>query len=363
MVPSAVSRLIEAIAKLVFGLLLSFLVIKRTGDPVFASAAAISSITIGTLISTLYLHINFKKRKNTRYILNTNENNTKLSAILILAVPFALSSLASSFISLIDVISVKLLIAEDISTYLYSIRSKAFTLYNFVPTITMSLGVGALPILTEDITKNDDISFKKNLNQLLKTTTIITMPAGFGILVISNNIMDLLYSSTTSLGNDLLRIYGIATIFTGISIPFITILQSMNFSYKALKHIIIGVLLKVVINIILISIPTINIYGSAIGTVICYFYIFTSLFFIILKHTHFDIKNCLIKPLFAAVVCVIPAFAFCTFTQNKLSVIIAISLSAITYLLMVCILKIFNREEALQFPLMKTIFKILKVKF
>ena len=56
----------------------------------------------------------------------------------------------------------------------------------------MSLGVGALPILTEDITKNDDISFKKNLNQLLKTTTIITMPAGFGMLVISNNIMDLL---------------------------------------------------------------------------------------------------------------------------------------------------------------------------
>ncbi len=377
MLPTAFSKLIEALSKLFFGLILSYFVIRSTNNPGLAAAAAISSISIGTLLSTLYLHFKFKnnQKNNLLYSDKKGTNNTKISTILILAIPFALSSLASSFVALIDVFSVKLLISNasneylqivtnqnnyylnDIATYLYSIRSKAFTLYNLIPTITMSLGVGALPILTEFSTKRDNLSFRKNINQLLKTVSLITFPAGLGMIALSSNIMDLLYSNNEPLGSNLLTIFGIAMIFTGISIPFITILQSINLSLVALKHIIVGIIIKTLLNIILISIPAINIYGSAISTLFCYVYISISLFIIILKNIpKIDIINCVIKPLIAAFICVIPSYIICIFNDDKLATIISIFIAIVVYLILVCLFKILKREEILDFQFLKKFF-------
>ncbi len=385
MFPTAISKLIEALCKLVLGLSFSYIVIKNTNNPAYAAAAAMLGITIGTFFSTLYLHIKLKKVKlldfNTDENTNEETKNITVKTIFILMVPFVLCSLASSFVSLIDVLTVKLQISNanteyfnmilsqnpnlfgDTATYLYGIRSKVFTLYYLVPTLTMSLGVGALPILTEIWVKKDEVSLKNNLNLNLKLVSVITFPAGIGMMALSKPIMHLLYSSNDSLSGNLLFIYGLAAIFTGLAIPLTNILQSIDLSVFALKHIIIGIVIKTIANILLLSFSSINIYGVAIGTFLMFLYICLVLFIKMLKTVQgIDLKNSIIKPLLSAVICGITAFVISQISDNKLFYVMAIFLAVLVYFTFILILKTFKKEEVQTFPFGKKLFSIFSSK-
>ena len=60
MYPTAVSKIFEAVFKLVLGLVLAFLVMSITQNPALAAASAMIAISFATLISLLYLILKFK---------------------------------------------------------------------------------------------------------------------------------------------------------------------------------------------------------------------------------------------------------------------------------------------------------------
>ena len=64
MAPTAVSQIIEALCKLFLGLGLAWLVMNRLGDGPLAAAGSIAGVTIGTVLSALYLFC--KTRRRTR---------------------------------------------------------------------------------------------------------------------------------------------------------------------------------------------------------------------------------------------------------------------------------------------------------
>lgn len=372
MYPTAVSKIIEALFKLILGLLFAFLVIKKTSNPALAAAAAMAAVSVGTLISTLYLHLKFK-HNNPLTNLSVGESGGGASltfkTLLILAIPFALSSLASSLVGLIDVFTVKLQIANandnyfsflanqningDISAYLYGIRSKAFTLFNLVPTITMSLGVGALPVLTHINTADNQSNLNNNISYTLKLITTVTMPAGIGLAVLSHCIMNLLYVANNALEGNILAIYGIAAIFAGVAVPLTNVLQSIGLHYKALKHIVFALLIKVISNTLLALIPAFNIYSVAFGTLLCYLYLFISFLCIIKKEIKaLSVKDTIFKPLLASALCGVSAFLFALISASSIITLLAILIAVIVYFASIIILKTFSKDEILALPLL-----------
>ena len=61
MVPTAVSQVIEALCKLVLGLSLAWLVLRRTGDGPLTSGATILGITVGSVLSAVYLVVSRRR--------------------------------------------------------------------------------------------------------------------------------------------------------------------------------------------------------------------------------------------------------------------------------------------------------------
>lgn len=399
MYPTAISEVIEAVCKLVLGLSFAYIVKSYTHNPAFAAASAMWGITIGTVLSAVYLHFSFVK--NRRNLISSKslkaspkayKGKKTVKIILMLAIPMALSSLASSAVALIDVITVRLIItanlsefwsvlkelynstitsynayagvdltAQDLPTFLYGIRSKAYTLYNLVPTLTMAFGVGALPVLTECWVKKDISGVKSNLNTMIKLVSLICLPAGIGYIAVSKPIMVLLYSETSAsvnMGGNMLALYGISAIAAGFAIPFTSILQSVDKQITALINIVIGIALKLLVNVCLISIVSVNIYGAVIGTAVCYLYILVA--HIISLHktmgSCYKLKESVLNPLFAAVCSGVSAYLICLITNKKIVIAFAILVAVLVYAAILLLTKTLTEEDISSLPMGKKIF-------
>ena len=385
--PTAVSNIIQAFGKLILGLGFAFLVNKITGNPALAAGASMLGITIGTLLSTIYLYYKYKtcgdlipneELSRTKPIIS---NKKTVKIILALAIPMAFSSLISSAVSIIDVISVRSLLTEDsdilfkiyndavisyneyakipievgdMPTYLYGIRSKAFTMFNLVPILTMSLGMGALPALSECTAKNDIEATKTNLNTIIKFITLVTFPAGLGYIAVSRPIMSLLYSSYGSVvvGGNLLTIFGFTAIFAGVAIPLTNVLQGLNCQFAAMWNIFIGIAIKIVLNFCLVGNPKYNIYGAAISTTACYLYVLVAHLYKINKVIggFDDIKNTFLKPFIAAVVSVLSAYLITLISSAKSVVILVLVVAVLVYIVLIILFKTLTKSEIINLP-------------
>ncbi len=367
MVPTAVSKVIEALIKLIFGLIVSYIIIRKTGNPAFAAAGAMLTVSFGTLIATLYLFIKFKisnPLKDSEIDAHHDTSNFEIKSILIIAIPFALASLTSSLVNLADVFSVKLCIdgadsdylntvflqnpeiVGDVSTFLYGVRSKALTLHNLIPTFTVSLAVAAIPVLTGFTAKNDKKSLQQNTSYSLKLISLIAFPASLGMIALSGPIMSLLYSTETILGRNMLILYGVGALFGGLCVPLMTLLQSMNFHIKTIVNVLVAFGLKILSALLLVSVPEINIYAAPISTLLCYLYLTVALL-IILKQ---NIKNIgfftnILKPIFAAFLCALTAYGISLLHDSKIVTIVAIFVAMVVYFAVIILTKTFSKEE------------------
>ncbi len=374
MYPTAVSKIIEAVFKLSLGLIMAFVVINTTHNSAFASAAAMAAVSLGNLFATLYLKLKYKKcnpiNKIDSFSSREVQNDFSPKNIFALALPYVLASLSASLVSLIDVVTVKTYFenasqsylqsieinTDNLSTYLYGVRSKAFTLYYLIPTITMSIGISALPVLTKFRTNNDYSSLQTNINFTLKLISVITFPASIGLIALSGPIMNLLYSSNDSLGSNLLLIYGIAALFSGFAIPLTTVLQSLNLQKRVFFSIVFGIIIKIIVNIILVRIPSVNIYSAPLGTGFCYLFMLADLVIVLNKKvTKIEFANSVLKPLVSALICGGAAFAVSLISSQKIVTVFAVLTAIIVYFIMLFITKTFFKDELKNLPIIKYI--------
>lgn len=396
MLPTAISDIIEALGKLVLGLGIAYAVLKITGDVAYAAAGALTGIMIGTILSTLYLWLRQKfvgdpiNKEMLEKSPESKNGKAVLTCLLAIAVPVALSSLANNLTLIIDTFMIKLqlknvmessydvitamyansiadynatakqlLTADNMPTFLYGIRGEAYTLYNLIPTLTTTLGIGAIPVLTTAWVKNEKNAIKSNIEKILRTTAIIAIPAGIGVLSISPYLMQLLYGDVASveIGSVMLRILGVAAIFSGISVPITSMLQAIGKPFIPLFNIAVGAVLKIIVNILLVGQPSINIIGAPVGTTVCYFYIFVSNIICLIKFSHItpDLKSTLIKPLISGVACGVSAF-FVSGWLEKLGmstvIIVAVSMmvAASVYFTLIFALRTLTAEDVKDFP-------------
>lgn len=388
MTPTAVSSVIEALGKLLLGYTMALVVMKTTGSLVFASAAALLGITIGTALGALYLVIKYKRQGSFFSLEQINEspepysNKKTLKIILSVAIPIVLGSMATYVAGFIDVFMIKIQLSnsinanteffaneyatliseckngiEDLSTALYGCyKGYAYSIYNLVPTLTSVLGVSALPVLVTSWAKNDKIGVKKNIETILRTTSLISLPAGIGMAAISHNILSFLYSSKTTdvaVSTPLLAVLGIAAALAGLTIPMTNMLQAIGKQIVPVINIAVGAAIKIIVNYALVGTPSVNIKGAPYGTLCCYLYIAIANFVCLVKFSKVmpNIVSTFIKPLIAALACAGTAMGVAKILgEGRINTLLALIAAVVVYLAAIIALKIIEKDDVLGLP-------------
>ncbi|MBR0414181.1 MAG: polysaccharide biosynthesis protein [Clostridia bacterium] len=408
MIPTAISQITESIVKLVCGLGLTYLAIRYCADhnitqpeiryPIEASAA-IMGVTLGTLGSQIYLWIKMKKdgygfTEEELFLAPKADSNKEILHTLIkLAIPILLTSLISNISMLIDAATVQNRLAvavangesiirqmypmipkgtEKLNVYLYGCFDVDETLRNMVPQITLTLGVSSLPALAQYWAVNDRKNIRISIESVLRICMLISLPAGAGMAVLAQPILNLLYGTSQPdipfMCKDILIIFGVTLCFYALSSPVTTLLQAIGKAKVPLISFGAACVIKIVLNYILVGMPQFNIKGAAYSTVACYAISVLVNLFYLFKYTKvkFNFISLLLKPVIATVFCGAAAWGSFQLLSRiesipeKIATLAAIVAAVVAYTIMLLLLKALSKEDVLMLPAGEKIAKVLE---
>ncbi len=425
MVPTAISEIIEATCKLFFGLTASFLVTKygmgqfaKTGYvfgikcaneveaesaiiPI-AIGAAITGISLGSLLGFLFLFIRYKRggdaitRDELRNSPPPRKSGTTLRIMVKTAIPIGLGSIIMSLADMIDSTLVQVRInnimqsdpkallgvygslipdsvyyGEETHTFLYGCYGIALTLMMLVTAVTQVFGTTALPSVTAAWTSGNKRQLKKSMETVMRVTTLVTIPSGIGMSVLAEPLLSMIYHGSSvadevEIGSKVLAVMGISVIFIATSTPLCSMLQAIGRMDVPLKLFTIGMAMKIVVNYILVGIPWINIQGANIGSIVCYGFVTVVALFVICRETKIvpDFVSIFVKPLFAGIICGITAYFseifFDILFKQRIATILAVITAIIVYIIALVLIRAIKREDILQMPKGNKIVKILE---
>ncbi|MBQ7046113.1 MAG: polysaccharide biosynthesis protein [Oscillospiraceae bacterium] len=386
----------------------------------WAAAGAIMGVTLGAFISLIYLFLRHKAKGDqfTRLELVNSPKPPQNSAIakhmITIAIPILMSSLVLNATNLIDVVTIqgrlihaietdsdviynmyKASIDADVAnnlldmsnlvdfkTYLYSAYNTALDFKNLVPMITVSLGVSALPALSEAWAVKDNAAIKSAVNTVVRISMLIALPAGIGIGVLSEPILELIYgrgriAADIPMIAPVVAVFGFTTAIMSISTPLTNLLQAVGRTDIPVKTMLIAAVAKIICNFALVGNPKFNFYGAVIGTVLFYVINVVLNLIAIVKETHvrIEVVSGFLKPLFAAALCGAGAWAAHGLLSEKvlsagdstsiingsnIALVIAIVVAVVIYALALLLIKGIAREDLESLPQGGKIAKILE---
>ena len=429
MTPTGVSQVIEAVIKLVFGLAGTYIcfnhwlksyhenavdgVAKVFGVEVkneaealaamypYAAAVAILCVTLGSLFGLLYLYVHYKRHGfgfTRTELVNSPpaQSDKKLrSQIIRIAAPVALSSLILNISNIIDDTTIRTRLAyamangadvikqmyastftvtqtldSGIADYLYGSHASVLNLKNLIPTITMTLGISAIPALSSAWAAKNKKDIRVSVESVIRVTMMIALPAGLGFAALSEPILDLLYHSQRDMipiAAPMLRVYGFGIFLFSIISPVTNMLQAVGRTDIPLKSVAIGSALKIFLNFLLIGQPEINIHGAPYSTTICYIVMVSINLTSLLKITKVKINfvSVFVKPLIAAAACGVSAWSVYFILAEKLalsgriSAVLAIGFAACVYAVILVLVKGIAKDDLEMLPKGEKIAKVL----
>ena len=415
------SQVFECIGKLCFGLLLSQLVLKTGLDHFradgtafgvvcenkidvinaaapYTAAAAIFGVTIGTFLALIYCFIVYHTKGDgitEEELLGSpepEETGKLVKTLISTVIPIATSALVLNVTNLIDTSTVQSRLkhavaigegtirdmypvineldirTDDIKDFLYGCYGVALDFRNLIPTVIMTLGVSAIPILAASFSTNDKENMQGGIRTVIKTATLLAVPAGFFMAAISEPMLRVLYPQSLSvdISAPYVAIFGLFALFLAVSTPINNMLQAVGRADIPVKSLLIGATVKIVCNFVLVGNPNINIKGAPIGTVLCYIVIVLNNMLVLLKVTGCKLNwfDCLIRPFFVGALAGGAAYAVVYFTSPYFAaaVVCLVSLIAavLVWLISLMVFKVLTKSYILTLPKGKKIAKVLE---
>lgn len=293
MIPTAISQILEVLFKLVFGLGLVLVFSAMGKSTTLQCAAAISGVTMGSLIALLFL-VWYKHKHYGEEPLTAEETDipdsygTTLKNLLLVVVPISIGASVQSVINLIDTKQVMNLLQDgagfsyELASGMYGVYGEAQTLYNLPGTIISAISVSIVPSIAAQFALKNLKGAKETSETGLRITAVLALPMAFGLCVLSAPIMNVLYWGEADGGAGMLSILAVAAFFLCMVVVMTGILQAGGKERLPVLAAVIGGVVKVCVNAILLSNPAVNIYGAPIGTLCCYI-VMATLDFLFLK--------------------------------------------------------------------------------
>ena len=278
---TAKSQSMEQIFKTLFTIILVEIVVKVSSiNTTLMAAAANLATTVATFSSFSYIYIYYRKRRGEiaqEIKQSVNYQATRIrktiKQILEESVPVSLSALMSSFNKNIDAFTVvrilKKYMSESSAKLQYGILSgKIDTLCLLPLSINVPFVTGFVPSIARSMAIKDIKEVKRKSKIFIIITTIIAIPSTIGMIIFAPLILKVLFPNASS-GVLLLRINSISILFSLFAQTINSILQAIGKNNIPVISSFVGVMFKLISNIILIKNQYIGINGAAIGNIIC----------------------------------------------------------------------------------------------
>ncbi len=334
MIPTAYSEVIEAVSKLVIGLLGAYFLMSVSSE--VAAAGAISGVTIGGLLALLFLVFFYFKTKPSKRLTDATESrkmSTIVARLLLIAVPITIGAAVMSLTNVIDTFMINLrlssitvdesifktlteyfgvsakdvIIGEKITSnaadVMYgSYSGYAMSLFNLPPSIVTSISMSIVPAISAALAIKDKAQSRLLTESSIRITTMFALPCAIGLSVLSSPILICLYNNSRA--ENSLSLLALSIIFVCIVSVTTSILQASGKVFIPVVHMLIGGVVKAVSNYFLIAVPFLNIGGAPISTFICYFVIASLNISAVIRviKPAFNVKDFIIKPLISTVV-------------------------------------------------------------
>ncbi len=330
MAPTAVSQLIEAVSKLLLGVLFAFFAIKRGLDVPTVAAFAVLGVTVGTLLSALYLGV---QRKRKKFKLLQGESGTRkkrkgvLRELTFIALPITLGSAILGVTRIIDMTLIMRRL-RDIGFSIFEANSiygayttLAVPVFSLVPALITPVSMALVPQLSSYIEEKNDEGQRNVTETAMRLTVLFAMPSSLGLVVFSRPVLELLFrgqSEAISVAAPLLSVLGASVLFSCLITTTNAILQSHRRAHLPIVSMLIGVGVKLLVSYVLIGTEGVGAIGAPIGSLACNVVVtVTNLWFMSKdKNCSFRVLSVLFKPLLASGVAVGGAFALYAFVSE-----------------------------------------------
>lgn len=384
---SSISQALEQFFNCVLTITFVYALIGK--EPYIMAAGGNLSTTLAILISFSYLIVFYKKNikewreESDDVVITTKEENKKMVKMIIAtAIPLTVGSVISVVTSFIDTVTVsnciqiaysgilksKILLEKE-AMRLTGILSKVDTLVNLPLAVNLSFYSALIPEITAAISKKDFKSASKKISFSISSSLLILIPCAIGFIVLADPILKMLYPNASD-GAHILQIAAVTMVFVGINHTIQGSLFGLGKMYTPALALLIGCVIKIGLNLVLITNPNINIYGAVISSFICQFVVFMIVYITMKKNikVKFEPMKHIIKPLLAGLIMGAVIFfinyLFNGVIRNSILTIINIMIGAVVYLISVFALKILSKDEILMLPKGEKIYNLLvKLKF
>jgi len=266
MEPTAISQVIEQIARIAVVLISAFIVIKiYNGSIVLAVSFSTFAAFIGALASCLVLLYFWRKNKQKlRENVNVSKSPLHITTKEIVyelfsyAGPFVLVGIAIPLYQTVDSFTFNRAMTvggyeEIIQVSLATINLYGHKLISIPVTIATGLSLTIVPALTESFTKNKRPKLFKEMNQALQIVLFFVIPAVIGLIALSHEAYGSLFGmEDIELTGSLLAWYAPVALLFALFTVTAAILQGINEQRFALVSLFAGFLIKVLFNSVLI---------------------------------------------------------------------------------------------------------------
>lgn len=381
MIPTAVSQIIEALGKLVFGLGIAYWLMKNGYSLEIVVAGAIGGVTVGTVLAAAYIIIFRARDARTQRWESIDDGQCRsdreiLRTLINLAIPITVGASVLSVTNLIDafVVIARLqsgcMMTQPEAQWLYGVYGIAVKLFNMPQSLIVGIGISIIPAISRVLTVKNFERARSLTESALRITGLVAFPCAIGLAVIPTPILTLLFPripDDVALASPLLIEISAAVFLVAMVTVTTNVLQAMGRVYDPMKSMGIGAVVKLVTNFILVGIPALHIHGAPIGTCLCYGSIMLlNLIAIRRQNIRFSITRSFLRPFISAVV--MGAFVWLIFKPinavlgNTLAVFLVVAMGAVVYVLMLIASKALPKEDILMLPKGEKIAKLLRIK-
>ncbi len=373
------SQLLEQVFKAALTVLFVMLLTDQTAAIMAVGANA--ATTVSTMLSFGYLGIVLLlyRRKNRIKAFDRTEKTSRrviVKQILSLSIPISLSSIITTVSRVIDTATISRGISaafadgipgregiptaaqlEAYAVELNGMLNKADNITNLPLALNIAFATVLVPTIAAALVKGDRRAASKRISFSFLISTLIILPCAAGLIVLAKPFFLLLYPNATA-GAGILQLAAVALIFTALDQTIAGSLQGLGRVRIPATGLLCGAIVKFLLNLVLIRIPAINVYGAAISSVACHMVAFGVCFTALrraiplkMKRTKYFTKPILCTLFMSAVTWGSYELVMWLTHRNTLAVFVSVGLSVAAYFTAVFGLHVLSKKEVLELPM------------
>ena len=387
MTPTAISQLIEAAGKLIFGIVLAMFAVNRYGNGQSelprVAAYAIFGLDIAVFLGMLFLIFSLLRFRG-RYSFAESDGGEvrsrgRIAAMIAkIAIPVTVSASVMSLTNLIDLSIVMRrlqsigLSAEMSNAVWGNYSSLAVPMFNLPPILIYPISYSIVPLLSGYIASGDREKAYRSMTAAMRICAIIILPMALGLSVMAEPILKLIYNvNSAQMAAPLLSVLALSVFFVGMISITNAILQASGNERLPIISMVAGAVVKIISSTVLIGIPEIGIYGTPIGTFLCYMTTTVINFIFLSKYVDLTPKygSVFVRPLISSAVCCLGAYgsyaAFARFAgvssrlHNAAATAVAIVCAGLIYVVLTFLTKAVTHDDIAMLPRGEKIYGVL----